>query len=975
MRFIFRDIESRSAADLKVCGAWRYAADPTTSVLCVSYAIDDGPIELWTPGAPIPSEFLEAEHDPDWAIVAHNDQFEVAVETCVLIPQFGWPNVPLERHRCTAAMARANAYPGSLEGAAAALGIPLQKDIAGRQAMMRLCRPRKPRRDEDPAGIYWGGKPGDLELLYRYCGRDVEIERQIYGSLPPLSPAEQATWMLDQVINARGFHVDAQLARAARDVARLELASIKGTIASLTGGVITSPNQRDRILAFLQERGHKIKSLTKRAVASLLAGSPSPEVRELLELRRDGSKAAARKFDALLASVDTDGRVRASLIYHGASTGRWAGGGNKFQPQNLIKRVETKDIDAAVDAILARDLNRVRELGAPITVAGDISRALIVAKPGHDLIGADFSSIESRVLCFLSGEAWKVEAYREGRDMYCAIASRGLRREVTPEDEAGREFGKTNDLAFGYGGGVGAWRKFDDSDTYTDEEVEGFKDAFRREHPATVRFWNALEGAAINAIRTGRRINLNHRISFEVQDGTLYLTLPSGRRLAYPEARLGPGKFDRPQVYFKDNAKGGWTDTSAWRGTFTENVVSAVCRDLLVAAMHRLEMAGYPVVLHVHDEVVCEVSEEAGSEEEFARLMTQLPEWAERLPIAAKTWRRKRYAKTKTIPAATVEPLSADVAARPAMPESSTTEDTISDDSDEPVSVLMVDLIAEPVENGKTKCPFHDDHTPSLHLYEDHYYCFACGAHGGQIDWLMQVEGMSHEEAIDALANWEAPISEPRRDAADNLANALRLWNESGPITGTLAEQYLATARCIDIGALPADINEVLRFHPRCPFGPGARHPCLVALFRDVTTDALAGIHRTALTADSRKIDRMSLGRWPSSRAIKFWPANGRLFVGEGIETVLAAATRLQHRGEPMQPAWATGSSGALGRFAVVAGVEQLKVLVDNDDGGSGRADSERCARRWNLAGRKVALLVPPHGKDFNDVVIERGRP
>src|SRR5262249_12328405 len=152
-----------------------------------------------------------------------------------------------------------------------------------------------------------------------------------------------------------------------------------------------------------------------------LRGNPDDDVRQLLELRRDGSKAAARKVNALLASVDSDGRVRTSLIFHGTSTGRWSGGGNKFQPQNLIKRVETKDIDAAVDAIMARDMDRVRELGAPITVAGDVARALIVAKPGYDLIGGDFSSIESRMLAWLATEKWKVDAYREGRDMYCEI--------------------------------------------------------------------------------------------------------------------------------------------------------------------------------------------------------------------------------------------------------------------------------------------------------------------------------------------------------------------------------------------------------------------------------------------------------------------------------------------------------------------------------------------------------------------------
>jgi DNA polymerase family A/Toprim domain/CHC2 zinc finger len=972
MPILFRDYETRSAATLEIVGAWRYALDSATEVLCAGFAVDCGSVRVWKPGDPIPAEFIEATRDPDWIVVAHNDQFETAIETRVLAPRLGWPLVPLERHRCTMAMARANAFPGSLEGAAAAAGMPLRKDPAGYQAMKRLCRPRKPHRGEDPGVVHWGGREGDLELLYPYCARDVALERELYKRLPPLSDTEQAIWVLDQIINARGFCADIPLARAARDIARQELLAIKEAIASITGGRVTSPNQRDRILAFLRERGHRIQSLQKRAVSALLAGNPSPEVRQLLELRRDGSKAAARKFDALLASVDVDGRLRTNLIYHGASTGRWSGGGNKFQPQNLIKRIETADIDAAVEAILARDIARVRELGAPITVAGDVSRSVIVAAPGHVLMGADFSSIESRVLAGLAGESWKTDAYRAGLGMYCVLASRSLKREVTPEDEAGRNFGKTNDLAFGYGGGVGAWRKFDPSDTYTDEQVDEFKNAFRREHPATVRFWRALEKGAIRAIATGQRINLNNRISFETEGSILYLTVPSGRRLAYPEARLGPGKFeDTRQVYFKDNARGGWTDARAWSGSFTENIVQAVSRDLLAVAMQRLEARGYRVVLHVHDEVVCEIPEGFGSEEEFLRLMTQLPEWATNLPVAAKAWTRKRYAKAKTpssvLPAGRANTISPAPIDDMAEPDPIVIDAIEPDESDEPVRASMQDLVTEPIENGKIKCPFHDDGRPSLHLYDDHYYCFACGAHGDQIDWLMLVEGMSRDEALEALANWDGPISAPapRTDDAEKLANALRLWDEAGPIAGTLAARYL-TNRRIDVVALPASIDEVLRFHPRCPFG-GAYHPTVIALFRDIKTDAPAGIHRTALTADGRKIDRMTLGRWSGSRAIKLWPANGMLFVGEGIETVLAAATRKQYAGAPMQPAWAMGSSGALGKLPILPGVERLRVLVDNDPAGC--ANAERCAKHWNMAGRSVALLKPPPGKDFNDIV------
>jgi hypothetical protein len=236
------------------------------------------------------------------------------------------------------------------------------------------------------------------------------------------------------------------------------------------------------------------------------------------------------------------------------------------------------------------------------------------------------------------------------------MASQALRRQVTPEDEAGRQIGKTYDLSFGYGGGRGAWRRFDPSDTYTDAQIEKFKETFRANHRATVRLWRALEGGARRAVRTGQRIVLAQKgLAFEFSEGNLYLTLPSGRRITYPEAQLAPGKFDDDQIVFKDNARGRWDDARAWHGTFAENVVSGICRDLLAAALLRLEAAGYSITLHVHDKAVAEVPEGFGSVEEFHRLMIELPSWAEELPIAAKVRCGPRYIKSSSKPAAVEE--------------------------------------------------------------------------------------------------------------------------------------------------------------------------------------------------------------------------------------------------------------------------------------------------------------------------------
>jgi hypothetical protein len=282
--------------------------------------------------------------------------------------------------------------------------------------------------------------------------------------------------------------------------------------------------------------------------------------------------------------------------------------------------------------------------------------------------------------------------------------------------------------------------------------------------------------------------------------------------------------------------------------------------------------------------------------------------------------------------------------------------------------VSLRDIVGEPVLDGKIRCPFHDDNTPSCHIYHDHYHCFACGAHGDRISWLMDVEGLSYPAALEALANWEPSARPIADDDSRTVELAANLWNEAKSITGTLAAQYL-TFRHIDVDQLPTGETASLRFHPNCPFGKG-RYPCLLGLFRDVETDAFAGIHRTALTADGHKIDRRMLGRWRGRgrRAIKLWPAENTLVVGEGLETVAAAATRILHEGQPLRPAWVLGSATALANFGPVEGIERIIILADNDS--SGNPAAYACAMQWFNHDRTALLLTPEHaGHDFNDVV------
>jgi Toprim domain/CHC2 zinc finger len=995
MPHLFFDIETRSTVNLEIAGAWRYASDPTTEVLCLAYAVDDGDPQIWIPGDPIPEAFLTAAADPSWQVVAHNHQFERAITTRILTPRFDWPGIPLERQICTMTMALASALPGGLDNAVLALCLAQGKDREGYKLMRQMSRPL-PRRKSDPPGlIRWHDNAKDRKRLQLYCMRDVELERMIFHALPPLSPAEQTLYALDAVVNARGFPIDIALAKAARDLARNERRQLNLEIAELTDGKITSVDQVQRIREYVEQHGHQLSSLNKRSVSAVLAHEPGEAVRRVLTARREGARASANKLDRLLATVDADNRLRGSLRFHAAHTGRWAGKG--YQPQNL-KRPETKDIDAAVDAVLSGDIARVRELGAPLTIAGDIQRSVICAAPGHKLIAGDFSAIESRVLAWLAGEDWKLANYREydttsrpELEPYCATATRMLKREVTPGDEAGRQIGKTADLALGFGGALGAWRRFNPGDDRADGEILLNIAEWRRTHPATRIFWKALERRALQAVCTGQQINLGDRFTFTLENGTLFVTLPSGRRLAYPQARLGPGKFEgHRQIYFKSSARGGWTDDRSWYGTFTENVVQATARDLLAAAMQRLEAAGYPVVLHVHDEVVCEVPEGFGSEDEFNRLLLALPDWAAGLPIAGKVRSGNRYAKSSsrrppenTTQGEQSQPQvgfsgMAEIPDRVSernsgRPNGSDWEHNLvgaeidnTDGDDEAGEIRLADLIGEPLIDGKITCPFHDDHTPSLVIYDDHFHCFVCGAHGGAIDWLMMVEGITRVQARQHLAAWDGPrVERVQNDGDERRDYALQLWGQSRPIAGTTAAHYLSEIRGIDLAALPASINDVLRFHAHCPFA-GAHHPCLIALMRDVASDTHTGIHRIALTPEAHKIDRRMLG---NAGTVKLWPAGSQLVVGEGIETVLAAATRIPYRDAPLQPAWALLSAGLLERLPVLPGVERLIILVDHDP--AGKSAALTCTGRWQRAGRTVIRLTPKRaGADFNDLVM-----
>ena len=552
-------------------------------------------------------------------------------------------------------MAAAVGLPARLSAAADVLELAERKDAEGERLMHQMSKQRRARQGEDPDQVHWFDDAQRLQRLYHYCRQDVAVERALFDRLPPLSDAENALWQLSCRINERGFYVVRRFAEAARRIAQAAAPEIDAELAELTGGAVNGIAQVARLRAWLQQQGCTMAKLDHKAIERQLESDDLLlSVRRVLELRLGGAQAAVKKIEALLQRAGADNRVRGAFRHHGASTGRWAGEG--LQPQNL-KRPRVADLDAAIAAVATGDYKHVCSLyPRPLAVVGDCSRAMICAAPGQVLIGGDFSAIESRVLAWVAGEEWKLNSYRrydatrDPRDEpYCTTACKifrvpsGSYTKQSPE----RNVGKTCDLAFGYMGGFNAWRKFEPG-RFSDAEVEAFKKDWRAAHPAIKQFWYDLDHAAWTAVRARGRIVQCGRVAFKCVGAFLFLKLPSGRKLAYPQPRI-IGDEREQHVVFADNAAGQLKDcrrgAGAYGGLWTESVVSGIARDLLADAMLRIEAAGLAIVLHVHDEIVAEVPIGRGSVDEFIQLMTRKPSWAPDLPIAASAWTGLRYCK------------------------------------------------------------------------------------------------------------------------------------------------------------------------------------------------------------------------------------------------------------------------------------------------------------------------------------------
>lgn len=655
------DVESRSAVDLKKTGAAVYFADPTTDFWVICYAFDDEPVQTWFPGQPCPADI--ADHILEGGLLAAwNAAFERLAFERILGPRYHWPVPSIYQWRCVMVQALAMSLPGALGNAAPALGLPERKDEAGGRLMMQMARPRK----KNPL-TWWDDDPVKLQRLAEYCAQDVIVEREIEKRLRPLKESELALWHLDQLINSRGVYVDVELCNAAISIVERVEQDYDRKMLDLTGMEVTACSNRNQLITWLRKQGLDTESVAKDQIEEMLADkSLPPIVREVLELRRASAKASVAKIQALLLGMDDDRRVRMLLQFLAASTGRW--GGRRFQPQNIVRPdMDLGEVLNAIQILRTGDYDLLSAIyDELLTVVGNCIRGMISAAPGHRIVAADYSNIEGRTLAWLAGEEWKLQAFRDydagtGHDLYKITAGGILGKK--PEDITKSErqaYGKVPELALGFQGGVGAFQTMavNYGVNLTDKEVEGIRDRWRANHPNIKQLWYDLETAATDAIRNpGEVFRAGRHIRFKVAGSFLFMRLPSGRFLSYAFPRIAwktmpwtddEGKPVNKQVmaYMGVNSyTRKWELCYAYGGLLAENAASGTARDVMAAAMPRLEAAGYPIILTVHDEVVTEPKIGHGSLDELCELMVPIDDCFAGLPVSVAGFEAERYGK------------------------------------------------------------------------------------------------------------------------------------------------------------------------------------------------------------------------------------------------------------------------------------------------------------------------------------------
>lgn len=637
---LYIDFETRSECDLPKHGAYNYAQDGTTQVLCMSYAFDDEDVQTWLPHQPFP----DAVRNYTGQIRAHNAAFERLIFWYVLQIDF-----KLEQFYCTATQARANCAPGKLEDVGRFASANMRKDHRGAQLIRLMCVPP------------FKNDPELMAELVNYCEQDVRAMREISKAMRQLSDEELADYHVNERINDCGVLVDVPLCRAAVDYAEIEKEEIQRIVNEVTEGAITSvrsPKMREWVLERVGDEAKKLMwngekySIDKTVRANLLAMEDNdeipPAVADVIQCADDLWASSVAKFNRLAHIADAeDGRVRGAFVFAGGSaTGRASSYG--AQVHNFTRKCAAEP-DAVRDAMVRRHAI-VPRFGKRVTdVLKGMLRPALIPAPGNVLIVADWAAIEARVNPWLSNctaGAKKLELFASGEDVYKVNAGATFNIKPADVNKDQRQIGKVQELACGFAGGIGAFAAMGRAYgiSLPESDAKRMVDGWRRANPWSVSYWSLLEEAYTRAMRNIGREFTAGRVTYLFDGLHLWYALPSGRVLCYPYARLESEGVSYAKSAWKPAADAKeWPRGRLWKGLACENITQATANDLLRHSLRQLDS----VILHVHDEIVLEVPENQlkSASANLHKIMCTPPAWAEGLPLDAEVSSMYRYGK------------------------------------------------------------------------------------------------------------------------------------------------------------------------------------------------------------------------------------------------------------------------------------------------------------------------------------------
>lgn len=635
------DLETYSEIDIAKCGSFRYIDDESFEILLLGYAFDDEPVTVidLTADEEVPADFLAALYDPEVTKTAWNCAFE----------RFGlWKHFgrycPPEQWSDTMILSAVCGLPLGLGEAGKALRLEADeaKDREGKALIRYFCSPCRPTKVN-------GGRTRNLPTdapdkwaqFIEYNRQDVVAERTIRKRLLRWEPdsLEHRFWCLDARINERGMRVDRELVHNAIAMDERYKAELTRQAVAISG--LENPNSVAQIKQWLLEQeGIEVPSLNKKVVAEVVSQLNGERAKQFMALRARLAKSSTKKYEAMERSACADAHIKGCFQFYGANrTGRFAG--RLVQLQNLPQN-HMEDLAVARSLVRDNDYETVRLLYDRVSdTLSELIRTALIPEPGHRFIVADFSAIEARVIAWIAGEQWRLDVFRNGGDIYCASASQMFHVPVVKHGENGhlRQKGKIAELALGYGGGANALKAFGaDKMGMTEEEMVNTVDLWREASPRVCALWRALERAAIRCVaHKTPQVSAIGGIRFEMECGILWMTLPSGRRIAYYGAEYGPSRFHRDRRALSymgvDQKTKRWGRVETWGGKLAENVTQATARDCLRDTMLALEDAGYDIRAHVHDEVIISEPRDGRTVEDVSAIMGRELPWASGLPL------------------------------------------------------------------------------------------------------------------------------------------------------------------------------------------------------------------------------------------------------------------------------------------------------------------------------------------------------